>query len=301
MTNKKWNGLRSVELRVPDVAANERFYTETWKLTKVAEEAGAVYLRGLGTYHHVLALYPHIKTELLSITFQAATRSDVDTLQASVKTHGAAATAPGAIAEPGGGYGFSFKDPDGHVFRVLAEDALWPAALPDRDGPERLAHVVLNSADADRATRFFVEALGFKLSDQSRIMDFVRCNSDHHNIAFVRASGNTLHHIAFQMADLDAVMCGAGRMKDSGHPIEWGVGRHGPGNNVFAYFLGPDEVPIEYTAEVQQVDDSYAFHGPEYWGFPAGRTDQWGLTAPPSERMHAAHLKIGFPERLPGG
>ena len=47
-------------------------------------------------------------------------------------------------------------------------------------------------------------------------------------------------------------MRGMGRMKDNGHPIQWGPGRHGPGNNVFAYFCGPDEVPLEYAAEVQQ-------------------------------------------------
>jgi catechol 2,3-dioxygenase len=36
------------------------------------------------------------------------------------------------------------------------------------------------------------------------------------------------------MPDLDSVMRGAGRMRESGYPIEWGVGRHGAGNNVFA-------------------------------------------------------------------
>ena len=27
-------------------------------------------------------------------------------------------------------------------------------------------------------------------------------------------------------------------LRDAGYPIEWGVGRHGPGNNAFAYFIG---------------------------------------------------------------
>ena len=57
----------------------------------------------------------------------------------------------------------------------------------------------------------------------------------------------TLNHVAFEMPDFDSVMRGMGRMKDNGYPIEWGPGRHGPGNNVFAYFCGPDELPIEYT------------------------------------------------------
>src|SRR5262245_48341465 len=59
-------------------------------------------------------------------------------------------------------------------------------------------------------------------------------------------------------------MPGAGRMRDHGYPIEWGVGRHGPGNNVFAYFAGPEEFPIELTGELLQIDDTYVPHGPDY-------------------------------------
>ena len=67
----------------------------------------------------------------------------------------------------------------------------------------------------------------------------------------------TLNHVAFEMPDFNSVMRGMGRMKDNGYPIEWGPGRHGAGDNVFAYFCGPDEVPLEYAAEVLQIDDSY--------------------------------------------
>jgi catechol 2,3-dioxygenase len=80
-------------------------------------------------------------------------------------------------------------------------------------------------------------------------------------------------------------MRGAGRMRDAGYPIEWGVGRHGPGNNVFAYFAGPEEIPLEYTSEVLQIDDSYVPRGPEHWKFAPGRSDQWGITNPPTARL----------------
>jgi catechol 2,3-dioxygenase len=90
--------------------------------------------------------------------------------------------------------------------------------------------------------------------------------------------------MAFELPDIDSVMRGAGRMRDAGYPIEWGVGRHGAGNNVFAYFAGPEEVPLEYTAEVLQIDETYTPHGPEYWRFPPGRMDQWGVTAPHTPR-----------------
>ena len=34
-----------------------------------------------------------------------------------------------------------------------------------------------------------------------------------------------------------------------------------PGNNVFAYFIGPEDMVIEYTAHVKQVDDKYKSGG----------------------------------------
>ena len=109
-----------------------------------------------------------------------------------------------------------------------------------------------------------------------------------------RTSQPTLNHVAFEMPDVDSVMRGMGRMKDNGYPIEWGPGRHGPGNNVFAYFCGPDEVPIEYTSEVLQVDDGYVARGSDYWKFPPGRSDQWGITQPRSARYYRVQRLFGF-------
>ena len=72
------------------------------------------------------------------------------------------------------------------------------------------------------------------------------------------------------MPDLESVMRGGGRMKDAGHAIEWGPGRHGPGDNAFNYFIDPFGVVIEYTAEVEQIDDSYVARGPADWTVAAG-------------------------------
>jgi catechol 2,3-dioxygenase len=96
------------------------------------------------------------------------------------------------------------------------------------------------------------------------------------------------------MPDLESVMRGGGRMRDAGHPIEWGPGRHGPGDNAFNYFIDPNGVAIEYTAEVQQVDDTYQARGPEDWKWPPGRVDHWGISAPPSARLKEVQKQIRF-------
>ncbi len=287
-------GLRGVDLGVPDVAAHARFYIGTWRLSVAAERNGSVYLRGSGAYCHILALHPRARAELLCINLAAADRGAVDRVYASAVAAGTPqAEKPAPIAEPGGGYGFAFTDPDGRQLRVIAEDARHADArrLPDR--PEKITHVVLNTPRQEDAADFWVKALGFQVSDRS-LLTFIRCNDDHHNIAFHPGESSTLHHIAFEMDGIDSVMRGAGRMRDAGHPIEWGLGRHGPGNNVFAYFVGPDDFVIEYTAEIGQVDDSYRVRAPGEWAYPPGHSDLWGATAPPTARMKAAQKKIEF-------
>jgi len=44
------------------------------------------------------------------------------------------------------------------------------------------------------------DTLGFKISDKTDMMEFVRCSADHHSIAMARGNGPTLNHMAYEMA-----------------------------------------------------------------------------------------------------
>ena len=90
------------------------------------------------------------------------------------------------------------------------------------------------------------------------------------------------------------IAAGIKGLRDAGYGIEWGPGRHGPGDNAFNYFVGPFDVVIEYTAEVQQIDDSYQTGQPSDWTWPPGRVDQWGISAPPSARLKDAQKAVLF-------
>ena len=299
MTLPLVNGLRSVEIGVPDVAAAEAFYTGTWLLTVAARTATTVYLRGTGAAHHLLSLTQTAQPELLAVTLGSASRQDIDALAQAVPAHGGTILrGPAAIGEPAGGYGISFRDPQGRILRAVCEDTRHADAAIVRDRPEKLSHVVMNSHDTPAAQAFYEQALGFKLSDRTRIMAFLRCNTDHHNIAFADADNDCLNHIAFLMPDLDSVMRGGGRMKEAGNAIQWGPGRHGPGNNLFNYFLGPFDFVIEYTAEVSTVDETYRTGMPEDWKWPPGRIDHWGIGTPPTADLKAAQRRIRFADAL---
>jgi catechol 2,3-dioxygenase len=274
--------LRSVEFDVSSLAASTAFYVDTWGLSEVARDAGAVYLRGTGAEHHILVLREGPVAGIRSMNFGAADPAAVDALYAEVAD--CALGAPAELREPGGGYGFAFRDPEGRQTRVIAGRARHPEIVGRRDVPIKLSHVVHSSVDAERAAAFF-QRLGFRLRDRTGRIFFLGCNAEHHCLAFARGAFTMLSHVAFDLPSIDGLMRGVGRIKSRGVTLEHGVGRHGPGDNVFAYFMDPDEQVVEYTTEMEHVDDrTYDVHGPEFWD-QRKSMDAWGVCPPPSARF----------------
>lgn len=287
--------LRSVHLATTDLARAKAFFTEVWRLEPVADEADALGLRGTDRYHDILGLKLAPRAAVIRVVLDGGDRANVDALYEQVRKAGRPTDAPPRpLTWPGGGYGFGCKDPEGRNFAIICDVADHGSGGDRPDRPRRLSHVNLNCADNDKTFAFLRDALGFALSDHANNFRFIRCNADHHSLVIGFNDSATLNHIAFEMPELDSVMRGIGRMRDHGYPVEWGPGRHGPGNNVFAYFCGPEEFPLEYTGEMQQVDDNYPVGGPDDWTWPPGRVDQWGITPGPTARVKRAQRLFRF-------
>ena len=254
--------LRSVELTVPQPAAAADFLEKIWRLAPVS----GGHFRGTGTHPWILSL-ENGQPAIRSITFS-----------------GTAAEVKGRT---------EVKGPEGQVYRFVVDEKPVPE-LKDADAPIRITHVVLNTLDREKCERFCVEVLGFQVSDRTKHMSFVRCNRKHHCLAFAHAELASLNHIAFEMQDIDAVMRGIGRMRDAGFDMVWGPGRHGPGNNVFGYFIAPFGGVIEYTAEVSEVGDDYKVGAPQDWTWPPGRIDQWGVSKKDVARTGPAERLFRF-------
>lgn len=289
--------VRSVEFDTPDIERSIAFYERIWGMTLVAREPGAAYLRAGGADHHALVLRSAATAGLARVGLAARDAAAIDELFARIPVAGGAVLGePRQRSGPGGGYGFGFTDPEGRAFEVVAGMDGHDDTAHANDRPTKISHVVLNATDADRTTRFLRDALGFRLRDQTKMMDFLGCNADHHSIAVARIGNTSLNHVAFEVADIDGVMRASGRLKQNGFAIEWGVGRHGPGSNVFSYFIDPNELAIEYTAEIQQVDDAtYVVGTPERWA-RGSNLDAWGLADPPTRRFDVA---THFAEAVP--
>jgi len=285
--------LRSVELELPRRDAAADFLRDTWRLLDAGRSGASAFFRGTGDHPYLVALTEAGTPRIASITFAGADE-ELDRLRARITAAGGAAPARVArFDEPGGAGGFVVEGAEGQTFRFVTEGERAPP-IADPDRPVRLAHVVLNALDREACARFTEEALGFTVSDRTRIMTFVRCNRKHHVVAFAHGEVASLHHVAFEVPDLDAVMRNVGRLRDLGLAPSWGPGRHGPGNNVFAYFLAPFGAVVEYTAEVLEVDDSYRVGGPDDWKWPPNRIDHWGLSARDNARLAVAERTFRF-------
>jgi len=289
-------GVRSVDIEMCEPERAAEFYAKIWNLTQVERTGISVWFCGTGRYPHILAVHcASGPVALRLITFDAADRKTVNELHKKVTQDGCAAEEPHEIDAPGGGYGFGFADPEGRNLAIICDVRDHSDTADVRDRPRKIAHVNINAAQLETTNRFLVEVLGFRWVDHSGPLYFFHCdNPDHSSIVTGKTQTPTLNHVSFEMPDLESCMRGGGRMRDAGYPIEWGPGRHGSGNNVFCYFAGPEEFPIEYTAEVLQIDDSYQFHGPDHWKWPPGRLDQWGITPPHTARWKRIQDLVRF-------
>lgn len=295
--------LRSVTLCSPVSVDAAEFYAEVWGLERVETDGGSTWLRGTGPDHHVLQLAAAERNALGKLAFAVATPREVDEAGRRLRALGVPLhTEPGPLDQVGGGYGLRLIDPEGRMVELSTNvDAVAPR---DPDGhpalPRKLAHVVLNTTDIDGMCEFYTRVLGMRVSDWSEHqMAFLRCNRDHHVIAFNAAEWASVNHVAYEMASIDHFMRGIGRLRHHGQLPLWGPGRHGPGSNTFSYFADPAGLVCEYTSEVAQVEEDAWLC--RVWRRTPELSDLWGTAGPPSRdvRKHMAGIPdSGYLDRV---
>ncbi|MFC7340148.1 VOC family protein [Saccharopolyspora griseoalba] len=296
MTDRLITHLRHLDIAVPDYAKQREFYTNLWGLTPVVEEPGLSFLAAEGSpEQYVVRLRQAEDKRLDLIALGAEDRASVDALAQRLATAGVQLVGePGALQTPGGGYGFRFFDVDGRTVEISCEVQVRAhRRIEEQESiPVKLSHVVINSPNPERTRAFYEQHLDFSLSDTlfhpnlGEAMYFMRCNPQHHSLAIARGPHVSLHHASFEMRGIDEYMRGTGRLLRNDIKKVWGPGRHLAGNNTFSYFLDPHGNTVEYTTELELLDEDtwhphlYDFTQPEV-------SDQWG-TANPMDEFVAA-------------
>lgn len=273
--------VRYVGLGVKDFVSQQEFYRDWWGLEERESDSGVVYFGAVSTGDpHILRLRRSDEDRLDVVSLSVPNAVEVD--RAATRLRNADAhfiSSPGEHFGPGGGYGFRFFDLDGRTLEILAD--VTPASsrpLKEREWhPGKLSHVVLNSTNIEHAARWYAINLGLHISDRlADRMIFLRGdNNAHHIMAIAHNRHISLNHVAYETRGIDEYLRASGRLMRAGLPCVWGPGRHGPGDNTFAYFSDHSGFVAEYTTALQVVDD-WGLWTPRVHSVEPEWSDQWG-------------------------
>jgi len=151
-------------------------------------------------------------------------------------------------------------DPDGNRIAFGLDRAVPGLDAGARQGlAARLQHVVVASPDAAALSRFYQAAFGFLVSDE--VFDeegelrttFLRCSHEHHSFAVFQAREAWFDHHCYEAGDWGLIRDWGDRFASLDLPIQWGPGRHGPGNNLFLFIHDLDGNWLEISAELENV------------------------------------------------
>ncbi|MEV0281070.1 VOC family protein [Streptomyces sp. NPDC050610] len=285
--------VRHVALGVPNLGKARDFYEKRWQLELVTSDGELDYLGSGCPESHVLRLRETEEPRVDLLSLAADSPAEVDEIADRVGRHPQARLVcePGPRHEPGGGYALRFLDCDGRTVEVSA-DVRGRTFRPVEETevrPVGISHVVLNTPDVQAASTFYASVLGFRVSDWVEdIMCFMRTGRAHHIVAFSAAPHTSLNHIAFENRGLDEFMRATGAMMREGIAPLWGPGRHGVGQNTFAYFQDPSSgFVLEYTTAAQIIDDEHGWT-PKVYPASARTTDVWGTANTRDAHISAA-------------
>jgi len=136
-----------------------------------------------------------------------------------------------------------------------------PAVFEGPRAPRRLGHLVIGTPSLAGTRDLLAQALGFKVSDEAEgIICFLRCSTDHHNVALVDSPVPLLQHYSWECDDVDHAGHSATKLlRVDPERQTWGMGRHFAGSNFYWYLRDPAGSYVEFFADMDQITDDDAW------------------------------------------
>lgn len=285
----------------PDLDLMEDFLTD-FGMHRVERTADKLFMRGCGREPFIHVTEKGTRSGI-GFAFRAQSPDDLELL---ARTRGAAVT---VRDEPGGGRMVRLTDPDGNRIEIVhgASGQPVPAREPFpfnasngrsrlnrtirwRGRPsqvQRLGHVALFTERFQEMCAFYMDVLGMRISDSyyagtpdKPMAHFLHCGRkqefvDHHTVALIAIGRTGFEHSAFEVTDLDDLMCGNEYLSATKRwHHSWGVGRHVEGSQVFDYWRDPFGNKVEHWTDGDLVNDDYP-RGHSSFN-PATDLAQWG-------------------------
>lgn len=144
-----------------------------------------------------------------------------------------------------------------HPDRINQRAARYEAAHP-----HEISHLAIGVDDAGEAIKFYVERLGFIVSDRYANRGvFLRCApaGNHHHLFLMnsRVPGTRFNHLAFKVRDVHEVIGGGQYIDSLGWQTFAGPGRHAVSSACFWYFQTPLGGSWEYAADEDVVTEAW--------------------------------------------
>jgi len=229
-----------------------------------------------------LAVHPGERDQLLYIGWEVAGPGKFDEAIRDLERHEVAAEradASAARARHVEGL-LRFRDPWGLAHEVFYGQRALLSFQPTRPisgfvtGQFGLGHVVLAIPDLAAGVRFFVDVLGFRVTDYIDVpfpLAFFHCNPRHHSLAIAQVGPfRGLHHVMIETRDLNDVGITYDLCRERGVPFARELGRHTNDRMTSFYMRSPAGFEIEYGWGGLQVDDAtwtvQRLPLPSFWG-----------------------------------
>ena len=222
-------------------------------LELVHRDPDAAYLRGDDRDHNIC--YVKGAAEGHVVGFEMATGEQLDQAAAEMERAGIAVRRGSAeecerrrVRDM-----IRFADPSGNAIELVSR----PAASGRRYFPSRAAgitsfsHIGLRTTDARTDEAFWTGRLGAKVSDWIEDAALLRIDGVHHKVALFNSAYAGVHHINFQVGEVDDIMRSWYFLQEQGVRIAFGPGRHATSGARFLYFYGPDGMIYEYSCGVR--------------------------------------------------
>ncbi|MBK0419387.1 VOC family protein [Leucobacter sp. CSA1] len=300
--------LAQVTYMAPDLDAMEGFLTAFGMTKAEGSDAETLYMRGTGPQRHIHVTRKAEKQRFIGASFEMAALADLEEL-ATFEGSGPVQES----TEPGGGYEVIMHTPDGIEIKAIwgrekaepifdREPNLFnnirdknrvydPVRAPVAPATiARLGHFVLHVRDHDETMAWFKARFNWLDSDYFLppgqdgpiVGTFVRLDLgkqlvDHHFALILQSDWVGVHHSAFEVIDLDAVMASHDYLVEQGYASDVGVGRHLLGSQVFDYWKDPFGFRIEHYTDGDVVDADFK---PGKFNGTASETTQWGNRPP---------------------
>jgi 2,3-dihydroxybiphenyl 1,2-dioxygenase len=228
--------------------------------------------------------------------------ADLDTLAARLEKAGVPVTAePQALADARRVRGLiSFQDPAGNRLEAFygAEIDTTPfspgrSISGFRTGPLGLGHAVLTVEDIDAMMPFYVDLLGFGLSDyitKPFRAYFFHINARHHSLAMIETGKSGMHHLMVELFSLDDVGQAYDIASCQAERVSVTLGRHTNDFMTSFYAKSPSSFMIECGWGGREIDASTwqpveMFDGPSLWGHER-------VWLPPADRQLAREMRM---------